>query len=42
MSGEVLPSVALQKQVEVQKIEVLFRNTSFTLINNLLLSSGLV
>lgn len=42
MPGKPIPATTLQGQVEAEKIEVLFRNTSFALITNLLLSAGLV
>lgn len=42
MAAEDRPLASFQAQVEAEKIEVLFRNTSFTLVTNLLLSVGLV
>lgn len=42
MVTEGQPAASFQRLVETEKIEVLFRNTSFTLVTNLLLSGGLV
>lgn len=42
MQGKSIPAIRLRGQVESEKIEVLFRNTSFALMTNLLLSAGLV